>query len=980
MAKHTEIHGFVQKDTQPISELKTEALVFEHVKSGARLIFLKNDDPNKVFCATFKTPPEDHSGCPHILEHSVLNGSRNFPSKSPFMELVKGSMQTFLNAMTGSDRTMYPVASTNDKDFFNLMEVYLDAVFFPNIYDKPETLAQEGWHHELLDPNEEIVYKGVVYNEMKGAFSSPDVLLFKLNQQMQFPDNAYGFESGGDPKHIPELTHDKFCAFHSKYYHPSNSRIYLYGDLDLEPALQMINDKYLSKFDRTQIDSKIEPQKPFKAVKRVSIPYPVDAEADTSSGRYFSMNYTYGDVLDAPTVVAMEAMIDILMDSPASPLKQVILASGMTSDSYAYVDHRALQPTISIICKDVSEENTPKLEMLILSELQRIVRDGIDKKLIEATINSKEFALREAQMQGFPKGLMYGMMINSTWLFDGDPFVYLRYEPLMENLRKGLSEPMFEQLIEKTILSNKHASIIVMSPEPGLNDKVDLEIAEELRQYKASLSDAQIRDLVAYNEKLIAWQNEPDKAEDLDKIPFISLGDINPKAETIPLEIEPWKEFTLLKHNIKTNGIIYLRTYFDLAHAEETDLPWIALYSYLAGKLNTDAYGYAELANEIDINTGGINLGLSLYNDYLDPDLVIAKLQLSGKALVSKAQELINLATEFALKPVFDDKSRIMQLIREQSSRLESSFMMAGHSVAVQRLLSPMSQYANWSDKTSGLGYYHFLQNLIQGFDTNTDQIVEELEWVRKTFFTQHKLAISLTSDEEGIQQTFEYLHPVIASISPEAYQPIEQIHTAKDFNEAIYAPVNVQFCAKGGNFFRKGYSYTGKLKVLKSILMNDFLYNEIRVKGGAYGIMSNFNTTGQMYFVSYRDPNLEQTLETFDKVAEYLRNFQCSPRELEKYIIGEISTLDYPNTPSAAASISDDHYFTGFTQQDKQQIRDEVLATKAEDIAGFADMIEDLMSKNHYCVFGNEARIRAAEKLFDKITPVFIGMNETKR
>lgn len=972
MKQQKELHGFILRDKQEISEINVEAYVYEHQKSGAQIIFLDCEDTNKAFCITFKTPPDDNTGCPHILEHSVLNGSKHYPSKSPFQELIKGSLQTFLNAMTGSDRTMYPVASTNDKDFLNLMDVYADAVFFPKIYEKPEILAQEGWHHELLKPEDEIVYKGVVYNEMKGAFSSPEGLLFRLNQHAQFPDNAYGFESGGDPEFIPQLSQEKFCAFHSKYYHPVNSRIFLYGNLNIDNALKILNDKFLSHFERTEVDSDIPLHKAHKKMKQIETHYPVDNGTDPKGLCYLSLNFTFGDVHAADSVMGMITLVDILMNSPASPLKQAIQKSGFAADSFAYVDHRALQPSLSIVCKNVAEENLSALEALIFQELKRLMDEGIDKSLIEATLNSKEFVLREAQMQGFPKGLYYCFVINNTWLFDGDPFVYLRYEPLLKNLRRGLSEAYFESLIEKCILKNNYASRIIMKPEPGMNDRIDKATAEKLSSYKQSLSVDDIDKLIAENKALIAWQNAPEIAEDLAKIPFIELSDINPIAEIMPIESEVWKEFTLLRHEINTNGIVYLRTYFDLAHAEEIDLPWISLYTYLCGSVNTENYSFSELANETNIHTGGINVWLNLINDYQDPDQVIAKIGVSGKAIKAKSENLIELATEYALRPLFDDADRIKQLIRELRARLEMSFMTSGHHLAVRRLLSPYSLYHHWADITEGLAYYHFLCDLEKGFETNMDQIIEELLWVKKTYFTQRNLIISLTGSSEEIDHAFGYLAPMIANINSEAYAPVEHKFSMHDLNEAIYAPVNVQYCAKGGNFFRKGYSYTGKLRVLNSILRNEFLYNEIRVKGGAYGIMSHFSISGFQYFVSYRDPNLENTLEVYNQVPEFIRKFQCNRKEFEKYIIGEISSMDYPNTPERKAAISDEDFISGFTATDRQQIRNEVLSAKLEDMAAYADMIEAIMIKNHYCVFGNEAKIRAAEKLFDTVTPVF--------
>jgi len=965
-------YGFDLLDKQHISELKTDAFVFEHSKSGAKLIYIPSEDTNKVFCITFRTPPADNTGCPHILEHSVLNGSRNYPSKSPFNELLKGSMHTFLNAMTASDKTMYPIASTNAKDYLNLMDVYLDAVLNPNIYDNPMILEQEGWHYELFEADADLNIKGVVYNEMKGAFSSPDMLLARLAQQSLYPDNAYGFESGGDPVSIPELCQETFTAFHKQYYHPANSFIFLYGDLDIDAALTMIDSKYLSHFEKTSVDSSIMIHEAFAQPKTLRFDYPIDEGKDSSNQHYLSLNFSCATVHEVKDIVGLTLLTDILMNSPASPLKQKLLESGLAEDSYCYVDTRALQPSLYLVCKNVNESNLETLEQVIYAELQRLSVEGIDKKIIEAAINSKEFYLREAQMQGFPTGLYYNMLISNSWLYGGDPFVYLRYEPLLEHLKTGLTNPYFESLITKYLLENKYRSKLVLIPQPGLNARKEQELKDHLAEVKAGMSSEEIENLIKHNQDLIAWQNSPDKTEDIAKIPFLNLRDVKKTSDPVPCVREVWKEFTLLKHELPTNGIVYFKAYFDLAHAEEEDLPWISLYTYLCGQVDTQKFSYAELANEIDINTGGISLGLNLVNDYLDPDKVIAKICLSGKAVKAKSDDLIFLATEYALKPVFADVQRIKKLLTELKTRLESGFLMAGHSLAVQRLLSPFSQYHKWQDISGGLTMYHFLVDLLQDFEAKAEAVVEELEWVQETFFTQQKLIISLTGGEDEISIAFAKLTPMLAEISTEAYTPIDQVLPAKDFNEAIYGPMQVQYCAKGGNFFRKGFSYSGKLRVLNNILRNEYLYNKIRVKGGAYGIISNFSISGFHYLVSYRDPNLEKTFDVYDSIPEYLRSFQCSARDMEKYIIGVISGLDYPNTPEQKGFNSDEDYITGFTHQDRQQIRDEIFATKVDDIRGYADLVGAIMVKKHICVVGNENRIKAAEGLFHKLTPIF--------
>lgn len=965
-------NGFLLKETREIPEIKATASLYQHTKSGAELMHIQAADTNKVICAAFKTTPQDSTGVPHILEHSVLNGSKNFPSKNTFMELLKGSLHTFVNAMTGPDMTFYPVASTNATDFMNLSRVYMDAVFFPRIYDCPEILQQEGWHYEMNSPEDELNIRGVVFNEMKGAFSSPDSLIYRVSRHVLFPDNTYGVESGGDPDHIPELDYESFLAFHKKYYHPSNCRIVTYGDLDIDAMLQMLDADYLSHFDRDPHAVKIPLQKPFKKAKRTSYEYPVEEGRPLDDQYHFSMSWSFSNITDLHESQALGIMMELLMQSTASPLKRKLQESGLASDYYGIASTDMLQPALTFVCKNASQENIPLLEELIMTEVKRIALEGFDKKLIEAVINSREFFLREGQMRHFPRGLFHAWSILPSWMHNDDPFSTLGFEGLLAEFRKGLTEPYFEQLLEKALIQNHHSAAITFVPVPGLLAKKDKELKEKLAARKAQMSSSEIEALVEMNRKLLAWQSAPEDPADIERIPVLSLSDIDTKAPEYPIEVEQWKEFTALKHEVNTNGIVYLRAYFDLAHATEEDLPWLSIYADLVGQVDSEHYSYADLSNETDIHTGGIDLSLNLINSYLDPDLVLPKFVVTGKAVVAKSARLMDLAAEHALKPVFTDKTRLMSLIREIKSRAEGMLMQQGVVVAINRMFAPFSQIHHWSDLTSGLGYYHFIADLEKKASTDLDAIIHNLEQVRGRFFNQHNLMISLTAGKDEIDEAFGHLMPVVKDISSAPVEPAEyHFHTA-NLNEGIYAPVQVQFCAKGGNFFRKGYSYSGKLRVLKNVLSTEFLHKELREKGGAYGAMCNFSLAGYQYFCSYRDPNLSETLSVYDRVPEYLRGFDCPKREMDKFIIGDISSLDYPLTPEQIGATADDDYITGFTHADRQQIRDEVLSTTQADIRAYADMIEDIMVKNHICVFGNEQKVQEAAELFDKLTPVF--------
>lgn len=972
MKKNPILHGFELLQSHEIKELGATYYRYKHQKSGAELIHLANSDNNKAFNITFKTIPEDDTGCPHIMEHSVLNGSRNYPAKGTFMELIKGSLNTFINAMTSSDWTSYPVASTNDKDFMNLMRVYLDAVLRPLIYDEPMIMDQEGWHLELFNEDDELKYRGVVYNEMKGAFSSIDSLMGRMCQHTQFPDTPYGFESGGDPDAIPELTHEQFKAFHQKYYHPSNSKIWLYGDMDIDACLKLLNDDYLQEFDDPQIKLEFPDQKPFAKAKKVIYQYPL-ADDQVPDGQYYlALNYSYGKITDENLAVSATFLADLLMNTQASPLKAVIRASGLCKDSQIYVLNDILQPTLTIVCKQVKKEDLEALSNLIKKEMQRIVKEGFDKKMVEALINSKEFFLREAQLQGFPKGLFYNLQCLGLWNHGGDPLDLLAFEKSLEHLRKGLKKPIFEELLKEFCLHNTHASEIHFEPVPGLIAKQEEELKAKLAKLKKQMNKSQIKQLIQANLRLKAWQEEPDSEEDLLKIPLLSLDDVNPQAESVPCEKESLANYTLLKHPLQTNGIVYLKSYFDLAHATQNDLPWIKLYTQLLGQLDTENYNYGELDNEIRNHTGGIKLTLEIINSYQTPDDIIPKLIFSGKAVAAKMPQLVDLAHEYMQNTVFNNPNRIKSLIREIKASTEEFVIMRGVSVTINRMFAPFSQLHNWKDKIAGLDYLHFLTDLEKNLDQDIDQIIGELNWVKTHYFNLPNAVFSLTANPDLMAQCEKNLAPLLSKLSPEAYEAVPDEFETKAINEGIAAPIKIQYVVKGGNFFRKGYSYSGKLRVLSNILSNEFLYKEIRVKGGAYGCAAGFTPDGYQYFYSYRDPNLRETLDVYNRVPEFIRSFQCNKREMDKYILGEISQMDYPKTPEASGAQSDLDFITGFTQEDRQQIRDELLSTQLEDLRIYAEMIQAIMDKNHYAIMGNEANIKAAAELFDLITPVF--------
>ncbi|MCY6484754.1 insulinase family protein [Clostridium aestuarii] len=965
-------HGFKLIEEREVGEINSKARIFEHEKSGARLLNLQNDDDNKVFAIGFRTPPNDSTGVPHIMEHSVLCGSKKFPIKDPFVELAKGSLNTFLNAMTYSDKTLYPIASKNGKDFFNLMDVYLDAVFHPNIYKYPEILMQEGWHYELNSKDEEITYKGVVYNEMKGAFSSPDDALYRRIQESLFPDTTYGVESGGDPECIPDLTYEQFIDFHKKNYHPSNSYIYLYGNGDLEKQLKFIDEEYLNEFDKAQVDSAIGVQKSFGEIKEVRHEYPVSPADECKDKTFLSLNFVIGRNTDPELYLAFEILEYLLLETQAAPLKKALLDAGIGKDIYGFYDTSILQPVFSIIVKNSNEDKKDEFKKIVFDTLKELVQNGIDKKLVEACINIKEFRLREADTRTYPKGLIYYTKALECWLHDENPLTHLEYEKSLKNIKTALNTNYFEKLIEEYLINTKHSSILILSPKAGLAEEKSEKIKKKLSEYKASLSEEEIDKLVKETEALKERQTSGEKTEDLEKVPLISLEDINPKSEETPIEEREIENTKMLFHSMFTNKIVYTRLIFDTRAVEKELIPYIGLLSGIIGKIGTEKYSYIDLANEVNIYTGGMGYIASSYTKYDKLGEFIPKFVVKSKALVDKIPKMFELLEEIILNTKFNDKKRLKEIIQEMKSRLEMAIFGSGHIVAANRLFSYFSEAGKYEELISGLEFFEFIKTLERNFDEKYDEIVENLEKISTEIFNKNNLLMSIAGEEEEYKEAEKHIPSLLNKFNSGTLEYKNYDFQLKICNEGLLTQADVQYVAKGCNYRKLGYEYKGSLQVLKTIASLDYLWNNVRVMGGAYGAFGSFGKSGNMFFGSYRDPNLKETLQVYDNLENYLMNFDADEREMTKYIIGTVSNLDTPLTPPMKADRAITYYLSNITDQDIQKERDEVLKTTKEDIKGFANMIHEAMKQNCLCVLGNEAKIKQNEDIFFNLVDVF--------
>ena len=957
---------------EDLQDIHSKGWLLKHKKTGARVMLIENSDENKVFNIAFRTPPKNSTGVAHILEHSVLCGSREFPLKDPFVELVKGSLNTFLNAMTYPDKTCYPVASCNDRDFQNLMHVYLDAVFYPNIYKKEEIFRQEGWNYHLEQKEGPLKYNGVVYNEMKGAFSSPDDVLEREIMNSLFPDTTYGCESGGDPVNIPDLSYEEFLDFHRQYYHPSNSFIYLYGNMDMEEKLEFIDSHYLSAFDSLAIDSQIRDQEAFAQVKDIQKNYPVSEDEGEEDNTYLSYNMVVGEAADINLSLAFEVLDYALLSAPGAPLKQALLDAKIGKDIYGSFEDGIKQTYFSIVAKGANLSQKEEFVKVIRDTLTKIAEEGIDKKAVTAGINYYEFRFREADFSSYPKGLMYGLDILSSWLYDDTkPFCEVQLLEGFEFLKKALEEGYFEELIRKYLLGNTHGAILSLVPEKGLAAKRDKELEEKLENYRKSLSDEELTRMVENTKALEAYQEAEEAPEALTCIPMLSREDIKKEITGLTNEEHYVDDSLFLYHDVCTNGIGYADLLFDIHDFDVNTVHYLGLLKSVLGAVDTENYSYGELFNEVNARTGGISYGIEVFDDAQDTDAFRAMFAVRGKALYPEMDFMFSMIREVLTTSKLTDTKRLYEIIARVKSRAQASLASAGHSTAVLRGASYASPMAAFQDEMAGIGYYQFIEKLEKDFDSCKDEIVKNLRKVMEEVLRPENFCVSYTGERESLDvvkaQAAGIKKVLFNGQKPES---VKQAPCIKK-NEAFKTSGQVQYVAQNGNFRKKGLEYTGALEILKVILSYDYLWINLRVKGGAYGCMSGFKRNGESFLVSYRDPHLKRTLEVYQGVPDYIRAFEADEREMTKYIIGTISNKDVPRTPQMQGSISKTAYFSNVTEDMLQKERNQILGAQKEDIQKLAALVEAVLSDDQICVVGSETAIEKAEDVFMEVKPL---------
>ncbi|MCR5310378.1 MAG: insulinase family protein [Lachnospiraceae bacterium] len=961
---------------EELKDIGATGFVLRHDKTGARVVLLQCRDENKAFMVGFKTPQYESTGVPHILEHSVLCGSEKFPVKDAMTEVSKGSLYTFLNAFTYPDRTVYPVASCNDKDFKNLMDVYLDAVFFPRVYKEKKIFMQEGWHYEMTDKEGELTYNGVVYNEMKGVYSSPDSALSSYVLFSLFPDTQYGVESGGDPDVIPDLTYERFVDFHRTLYHPSNSRIYLYGDMDFEERLEFIDREYLSRFEEKDVNPEIRFQKPFVKPVRIEKSYPVEnSEDDEESGTYLTYNLVVSDYRDVLTTEAVDVINYALCNVPGALLKTRLIDAGICNDVYSEYETDICQKTFSIVAQDARPEDEERFVHIVEDTLREISEKGFDKKTLEAAITSSEFSYREGDFGYLPKGIYYGVNILEYWNYSDDGiFANIQKNNLYKTLRKGIEEGLFEKVLREKFLENPHKTILVMKPDDKLSARKDAELEDKLAKIKAGLSDKEKEAIIRETKELKEYQEAPDSKEAIDTVPTLKLSDISKEAKYVDYTVGETSGVKEIISEIDSNGIAYITLSFDASDLPGELVEGFSFLRSVLGYVDTKDHSYGDLINEINIKTGGISANGSIYTNADDADRFGISFEIIFKVLYDRIPDAFALIKEVLFTSAFNDKKRIKEILEQARLRTQGYMMQSGHAVALGRTNSYVTDSGRIKELLSGLDWYRSVERILGDYDKEFKKLSEGMKKVLDYVLTKDRIEISVGADKEGIAKVNESFAKFVKDLPETSLKGEKLVVKAKDRGEGLTFASSVQYVGMAGNFKKAGLPFTGALLAMKSILGNDYLWTGVRLKGGAYGVMCGFGRTGFSYFVSYRDPGLLQTVEVYKGAADYIRNLPDDKDFTDRYIITAVADLDAPLTPSMKAAVAYGEYKSEVTRESMQKTRDQLLSTDASEIRSLARYIEAVIENPAYCTVGGTNKIKEEGDLFKEIVPLYKG------
>ncbi len=952
-------NGFYLKEKTEINEIDSTLYYFEHQKTKAELVYLSNTDENKVFSIAFKTPVSDSTGVAHIIEHSVLNGSKKYPLKEPFVELLKGSLKTFLNAMTYPDKTIYPIASINEKDFMNLMDVYLDAVFYPRIYENEFVFMQEGWHYHLENESDPLTYNGVVYNEMKGAYSNPDEILIDSILETLYPDTSYKYSSGGRPDDIIKLSYSDFIDFHKKYYHPSNSVIYLYGNCHIDDCLAYLNDEYLSKFDYKKMPDNVPSQKRTNTFEEIIKYYPITEEESNKGKEIYNLSYSIGDAKDPKLKMSFQILEKLLVQYPSSPIRIAFNDTKIGKEIDGFYETDLYYYTLMFIGRDLTENTQDKFFDLIKNTLNDLVKHGINKDLIDAALNMYEFSIKDIDNSTLPKGLLYNIDILDALIYGYNPKTHIAYKQSLDEIKSLAHHGYFEKLINQYILNNPHKTAIVLRPKKGIAEAKDRLIQKSLQEKKDQLNNKEIKDIIDKTKELIRIQNTPDSKENLSKIPVLPLSEIqNPKKRFLK------KSDNIFLYNDNTQGVIYLNAYYDISEFDLSKYHYINLLSSCLTEVSTENYSFDQLSNAIKINTGGLDFNVTISKN-LKTNKAYPQLVVSLRFLYEKKDKAMNLLDEIISKSILSDKKRVFEIIAKQAAQEKNKIIYNARGVLLNRLSSYLNSAAALSEYLQGLDYYDFIEDIYINFEEKYDETVTEMLKIYDFIFSNCKIEILLTLEEKYNES--------IMNLSRNFFEKYESNNSSKDIhfayeakNEALIMSTDVNYVGRAYDFVKAGYAYNGFMLVLKTIMQTDYLWNNVRVRGGAYGAFFVVERSGNIIISSYRDPHISRTYEVFDDIDDYLKQIELDKESLNKFIIGTIASLDMPVPPLAIAKREYIAYKSDVTYEERMKIRDDILSTTVNDIKDFVDMFNKMKSEQNYlCTIASKTAIEKNKKLY---------------
>lgn len=961
------LHGFLLEERRPLEEIGGEGLLFRHEQSGARLLVLANEDDNKTFGIGFRTPSANSTGVAHILEHSVLNGSRKYKVKEPFMELAKTSLATFLNAMTFSDKTIYPVASRNEADFMNLMDVYLDAVFHPAIYEEKRIFLQEGWHYHLERPEDEITYRGVVYNEMRGALSAADDQVHDAVMEALYPDTVYGYESGGDPYVIPDLTYEAFLDFHRKLYHPVNSYLFLYGKVDLDKVLAHIDGEYLSDFTPIEVDSRLALQAPFAAPRRLEASYSVGKDDETAGKDHLVYATIFGTRTSLRDMFLADLVRDALIDSQAGPLRKALLAKGIGADISA-VSSDGVQIPFGIVAKDAEAGQMDEFVATIEETLRTLIAEGLDQDLLLASLNKIEFAFRESS--GYAtRGIVHYINAFESWLYDESPFDALAYNAPLAALREDVQSGRLAEELRARFLDNPHKVIMTVRPEAGKNERKDEALRERLAAVKAGLSEAELAAMVAETQALIERQNADDSPEAKATLPTLALQDVDLDLGAVPPRISEVAGAEVLQTDLFAAGIVYADLSFRSEHIEKEALCDYALLTSLIGAMDSESYDYGRLVTEEYLKTGGITVSPAIYSDFNDPEVYRPRLNVSTRMLAgADPADFFHLLEEMLLRTRLDDERRLREVIQMLRTRMEMGIFQQGHAVASARAKSYLSGGSKYGEALAGLDLLFYLQDLDRHFDERKEALIARLKALYARLLDRQGLVVGLTGEAADTDAFLAPLADFLAKLPAERRPRADFLPAPQRLNEGIGSAAGVQYVAQAADLRDYGVRYNGRLEVLSNLLSYEYLYNEIRAKGGAYGQGISFARSGLMGLYSYRDPNLTETLAVYRGLADWLEGLEDDPERLRPLIIGTMTRFNPAMTERAKGLMNLRFHLTGQTVADVEKAEAEALATTAADLRALAPALRQAVAANVLCVLGNGSKIAAHKDLFETV------------